>query len=86
MDTPKPSLLIWDFYGRTARGTANHFARHLEDFLARHSMAAENTSLVSEHTGHCALQVTMNNGDDAAAVARTLKASPRSHLPSLNAP
>ena len=86
METDTQSLLIWDFYGRTAEGTAQHFARHLGDFLARHSMAAESTSLVSEHKGHCALQVTMNNGDDAAAVARTLKASPRSQILPLTAP
>lgn len=86
MDTPTPSLLIWDFFGRTAQGTAQHFARHLEDFLQRHSMAAESTRFDSAHAGHCALQVTMGNADDAAAVARTLKASPRSQIRTLIAP
>jgi len=31
---------FWDFYGPNARGIAEHFARHLGDFMARYQLTA----------------------------------------------
>lgn len=41
---PKPTL-YWDFYGPTAQGTAEHFHRHLDEFLAREGFDACETGV-----------------------------------------
>jgi hypothetical protein len=30
--------MSWDFFGPASEGTARHFARHLEQFLAQHEL------------------------------------------------
>lgn len=30
--------LCWDFYGPDSQGTAEHFARHLDEFIAKHAL------------------------------------------------
>lgn len=46
-------ILLWNFHGPDARPTAQHFRKHLRDFVARNTLRAE-TSLLSDgplHTG-----------------------------------
>ena len=37
MGVPLPTL-YWDFHGPTAQGTAEHFHRHLDEFLQREQL------------------------------------------------
>jgi uncharacterized protein len=45
-------LLYWDFYGRTAQGTAEHFQRHLDEFLTRKGFEACETDVELVEPGH----------------------------------
>lgn len=42
----------WDFFGPAAQGTAEHFLRHLDEFLARESVAGCRTGCNSQGAGH----------------------------------
>lgn len=55
MSTEDPagaSTLHWDFFGPRAAGTAAHFRRHLDEFLAREGLAGCATGLASAGPGH----------------------------------
>jgi len=57
---PPPSVphgevvLLWDFFGPTALGTARHFLIHLDEFLAREALGPLPTGLGTETAGHVA--------------------------------
>ena len=42
----------WDFYGPRARGTAEHFAKHLEEFLQKHGLENCETGTESTEPNH----------------------------------
>ncbi len=44
--------LFWDFFGPTASKTAEHFRRHLEEFLLKNSVAGCETGTCSSGPGH----------------------------------
>lgn len=44
----------WDFFGPRAEGTAQHFVRHLEEFLAKHELEGCTVGTRSEQEGHMA--------------------------------
>lgn len=46
---------FWDFFGPRAHGTAEHFQRHLLEFLDKHALAGCVTALLSEGAGHHAV-------------------------------
>lgn len=46
--------LYWDFFGGQSAGTAAHFRRHLDDFLAREALAGCATGTESYSPQHCA--------------------------------
>jgi uncharacterized protein len=48
----------WDFFGPNARGTAEHFERHLRQFLATHDLVDCETGLESGGHGHQAVTCT----------------------------
>jgi hypothetical protein len=41
----------WDFFGPRAEGTARHFQRHLEEFLAREAVAGCTTAVEAPRAG-----------------------------------
>jgi len=45
----------WDFFGPRAQGTAEHFERHVRQFLEQHACPAE-TALESSGQGHAAVR------------------------------
>lgn len=44
--------LYWDFFGGQAAGTAAHFRRHLDDFLAREALIGCATGTESYSPSH----------------------------------
>ena len=42
----------WDFFGPDARGTAEHFHRHLREFLTHYQLDALTTDVGSMEPGH----------------------------------
>jgi hypothetical protein len=45
---------FWDFFGPRAEGTARHFQRHLDEFLAREAVAGCVTGADEQAAGHWA--------------------------------
>ena len=45
---------LWDFHGPDARGTAEHFQRHLEQFLGREALSGCRTGVREEGPTHWA--------------------------------
>ncbi len=45
--------LHWDFFGPHARGTAEHYLRHLHEFVARRELAACQSGIESMAPNHC---------------------------------
>ena len=45
----------WDFFGPRADGTAEHFLRHLREFLQKNACPEMPTGLKSEGAGHNAV-------------------------------
>lgn len=43
--------LLWDFFGPTALGTAEHFHRHLDEFLAREQLTGCETGVLDVEAG-----------------------------------
>jgi uncharacterized protein len=46
---------FWDFFGPRAGGTAQHFQKHLDEFLDKNAIAGCETGLCSEGAGHQAV-------------------------------
>lgn len=42
----------WDFFGPDAQQTAEHFVRHLDEFIAREALEGCETGAASEQPGH----------------------------------
>jgi hypothetical protein len=47
-------VLLWNFHGPNACPTAQHFEKHLRDFLAREHVRAQ-TAQISDHAGHAGI-------------------------------
>lgn len=47
-------VFFWDFYGPHAKGTAEHFAHHVEEFLAREALVGCETGTLSDRANHFA--------------------------------
>jgi hypothetical protein len=45
---------FWDFFGPRAEGTARHFQRHLDEFLAREAVGGCTTGAEELAAGHWA--------------------------------
>lgn len=43
---------FWDFFGPTAQGTAEHFVRHLQQFLNTHQLTGCSTGVESAAPNH----------------------------------
>jgi uncharacterized protein len=76
-------VLLWDFYGEAARPTAEHFQKHLDQFLARACLVAP-TSTLSERTGHVGV-VCLCDSESAAIIERALKPQGRCDLEAFKA-
>lgn len=66
---------FWDFFGPQAARTAEHFQRHLDEFLKKNSCAGE-TSLESRGEGHSAVACRVES-EWFERIERTLK--PKRH-------
>jgi hypothetical protein len=81
-DTSEPFFaaeLVWDHFGPDATATAEHFLRHLKDFLAANLGGGTWTcSTLAEDDFHCAVRCRIADADQASAVAQRLRAGPRS--------
>ena len=64
--------LYWDFHGPAAEQTAKHFAKHLNEFLARSGCSAATTGLSSAGPGHQAVWCRAPE-PDAADIGRALR-------------
>lgn len=49
---------FWDFFGPRAEGTARHFQRHLQQFLAQHGLEGCEIRVTSAGEGHWAVECT----------------------------
>lgn len=82
--TSPAAELIWDHFGPDASGTAQHFLTHLQEFLLNNVTAgAWECSTQSEGDMHCAVRCQMTDTEAATAVARVLRAGPRSSVPAI---
>jgi hypothetical protein len=75
-----PSTLYWDFFGPSGAQTAEHFKRHLTEFLHRNAITARPIELKSEQEFHMAVVCQIDDRSAARAVAGTLRAAGRSIL------
>jgi len=48
----------WDFFGPRAEGTALHFQRHVDEFLAREALGGCATAASAEGKAHWAVHCT----------------------------
>ena len=53
-------VLLWNFHGPSARPTAQHFEKHLRDFLAREHVHAQ-TAQISDSPGHAGIVCLCDN-------------------------
>jgi len=60
MSVPPLRTFWWDFFGPHALRTAEHFERHLLDFLAKNDCPAE-TRLESGGEGHHAVSLVVSD-------------------------
>jgi hypothetical protein len=51
----RASVFYWDFFGPNAAATAEHFKRHLDQFLGQNGCQGCETGLSSAGTGHQAV-------------------------------
>jgi hypothetical protein len=89
-DTPPTTVphgevvLLWDFFGPTALGTARHFLIHLDEFLAREGLGPLPTGVGTETAGHVAAWCQAPS-DHEAVLVRALRPKRKSlqHPPAL---
>lgn len=62
----------WDFFGPRAEGTARHFQRHLDEFLAREVLAGCVTAVDAESGNRWAVHCTTPPAH-AEAIRRALR-------------
>jgi hypothetical protein len=74
---PGNTVLLWDFFGPAAPGTAEHFEIHLREFLAREGLAALITGLGSEAANHVAVWCEAT-AEAEATLVRALRPKRRS--------
>jgi hypothetical protein len=79
-ENPFLSTLYWDFFGPSAVQTAEHFKKHLTEFLHRNAITARPIELKSEQEFHMAVVCQIDDRSAARAVAGTLRAVGRSIL------
>ena len=61
--------LHWDFFGPQAEQTAEHFKRHLDEFLVREKLEGCETGTASEQAGHFAAWCRTPEAHEATLVA-----------------
>lgn len=64
--------LYWDFYGPDARGTAEHFARHMDEFIAANALAGCATGVEAPTAMHAFARCTAE-GSAIDALRRALR-------------
>jgi hypothetical protein len=57
---------FWDFFGPRGAGTAEHFERHLRQFLSTHDLQGCETGLESSGEGHHAVFCSAPSACEAA--------------------
>jgi uncharacterized protein len=62
MTEPSPVTYLWDFFGPRAQGTAEHFEKHLREFLVKNEIANCPTGTESQGQGHVAAFCTPEGG------------------------
>ncbi len=55
--------LVWDFYGETAEGTAQHHVVHLKEFMEREKLDYFNEGIDSNVELHCLAYMTVSEKD-----------------------
>lgn len=66
------ATLTWEFFGPDARGTAEHFRHHLDDFLGVNALAGCATRVETAPDGHAEV-VCESPPEWTDAIARALK-------------
>ncbi|KIG12229.1 hypothetical protein DB30_01775 [Enhygromyxa salina] len=69
---PKPAL-YWDFFGPTAQGTAEHFHRHLDEFLTRERLEGCETGVAVIEPGRHAVATCRCPESLVAVIGRALR-------------
>jgi pimeloyl-ACP methyl ester carboxylesterase len=69
---PRP-VLYWDFFGPTAQGTAEHFHRHLDEFLVREQLEGCETGVETPEPGRHAAAWCRTPEELVAVLSRALK-------------
>jgi hypothetical protein len=66
------TVLLWDFFGPAAEGTARHFRRHLDEFMGREGIVGCTTGVDAAAEGH--FTAWLRGPEEAAGiVARVLR-------------
>jgi len=55
MEAVGDKTYFWDFFGPRAAGTAEHFRKHLDEFLGKNALGGCRTGCRSEGAGHQAV-------------------------------
>lgn len=66
-------ILYWDFFGPDAEGTAEHFRRHLEQFLAGEAIDGCRIGLESAGPGHHAVACRPPTASACATIVARLR-------------
>ena len=66
-------ILYWDFFGPDAAGTAEHFRRHLEQFLAGEAIDGCMINLESAGAGHHAVACRPPTATATATIVARLR-------------
>jgi hypothetical protein len=69
MTTTAETTFYWDFFGPRAEGTARHFQKHMDEFLARQAVAGCVTGVDTLRDGHWA--AWCRTPDEAVPTIRT---------------
>jgi pimeloyl-ACP methyl ester carboxylesterase len=69
---PKP-VLYWDFHGPAAQGTAEHFHRHLDEFLTREGLGGCETGVDVAESGRHAVVRCRSPESLVAVIGRALR-------------
>lgn len=56
-------ILVWDFYGETAEGTAKHHVIHLKEFMEKEGLNYSNEGIDSKGELHAMAMITIEENN-----------------------
>jgi hypothetical protein len=63
----------WDFYGADSAKTAEHFYKHLEQFLESASMSASGFGYFSADGAHTCIWIDVDSNEHSALIIKRLR-------------